>query len=399
VEWEGNPGEEQLRLDQTTVSSIQYGNMNKILSFSLNYQPPSSYLIAQMNDFFANVYANQKDYDEYIDSDNISQLEINMLQRNNADFSAINIACNHPKMFMRYVNLTQQRNSTTEYDKYAFVSRLHQFDEKIKAYFRQDATKFDSLNLQFYCGFFLLYFLGLRPGFNARTDDNPYTGLLNMFGENIKFDNHFECIIRLFFQDKSAEYEKSFKIPENVYAALRLLVNRNQSLNRRQLFPAFQPDIKKPPTLLFAINLKRFFNGLVFSFRTFRVHAFSLQFESILVKANLENVNIETYLKTIRKIGYDVCKKLTNHDLDNDTLYHYIDYRIILLNSVKLGFIHSQLKPIRSIYDHLDCPTIWIYFWWKTLLEKFIKLFPNVADIGELEKKQSFCFKNLYIYS
>ena len=308
MEWEGNPGEEQLRLDQTTVSSIQYGNMNKILSFSLNYQPPSSYLIAQMNDFFANVYANQKDYDEYIDSDNISQLEINMLQCNNADFSAINIACNHPKMFMRYVNLTQQRNSTTEYDKYAFVSRLHQFDEKIKAYFRQDATKFDSLNLQFYCGFFLLYFLGLRPGFNTRTDDNPYTGLLNMFGENIKFDNHFECIIRLFFQDKSAEYEKSFKIPENVYAALRLLVNRNQSLNRRQLFPAFQPDIKKPPTLLFAINLKRFFNGLVFSFRTFRVHAFSLQFESILVKANLENVNIETYLKTIRKIGYDVCK-------------------------------------------------------------------------------------------
>ena len=90
---------------------------------------------------------------------------------------------------------------------------------------------------------------------------------------------------------------------------------------------------------------------------------------------------------------------MTNHDLDNDTLYHYIDYRIILLNSVKLGFIHSQLKPIRSIYDHLDCPTIWIYFWWKTLLEKFIKLFPNVADIGELEKKQSFCFKNLYIYS
>ena len=72
---------------------------------------------------------------------------------------------------------------------------------------RQIFLKLNYINLQFYCDFFLLFFLGMRPGFKEKKF-NKYTGLLNLLNTELNFLNDKLRLINLNFHDKGKKKAK-----------------------------------------------------------------------------------------------------------------------------------------------------------------------------------------------
>ena len=392
LEWNSgvfNPDQNNFNEDEIDTESI--------LSLTLDFLEPMSAFQKLVDHHFDDVYDGQKDYDEYIDSSNINQLEVELLR---ADvFTAINVNCGHMK-----ISLTQKHsdNYGNQKVKFGFVQWLHKFDTKIKTYLLSDYSQLDHLNLQFYCGLFLLYFLGMRPAYNARTINNGYTGLLNLQNDNLYHLDDENSKIKLKFEDKMEKvFDKEFFIPKNIYAALQRLVKINKSMYRKQLFPHFQPDIAKPPTLLFALNLKRFFNGLVFSFRTFRVHAISTCYENLLSDTNTTDTTLSYFHKIIRIKAMEVALKLSDHD--RSSIFHYIDYRIVMLKAINSNIMDEDLVSIKNTFKTQRNNTLWVRFWNKCFMARFVEFFKNDPsetdeENAKLEKRQRSLLNNFHLF-
>ena len=225
--------------------------------------------------------------------------------------------------------------------KYGFVRRLHTYDEELRHYF--DTIRYEKLtfvNLQFFNAIFLLYFLGLRPGYAERKGNkvDTYTGLLSLKKSSVTFSTTGDFRVHIYFIDKSKkDFDKDFFFPKNMFLALKdlLKVHSSQEIQQDYLFPSFVPKIKDKTNYLFSYNMRRFF-GFSFSFRTFRVHAISLVCQHVL-----ENLGLDTtcssfqYEKHIRLLLATVAERFSNHT-NHDNLVFYTDFRIFLVKARKI---------------------------------------------------------------
>ena len=54
---------------------------------------------------------------------------------------------------------------------------------------------------------------------------------------------------------------------------------------------------------------------------------------------------------------------LTNHVNNGYNIVYYIDYRLILLKALKLGYGASEIKPLKKIFLNENLKTSWTKNW------------------------------------
>ena len=123
--------------------------------------------------------------------------------------------CSYSKLrlFYRKVftsnTLVQKQDNQQRQDmrrKYGFVHRLHTDDEELRHYFNTMwYEKLTMVNFQFFNAFFLLYFLGSRPGYAERKGHKveTYTGLLILKQSSVSFSTTGDFKVHIYFIDKS----------------------------------------------------------------------------------------------------------------------------------------------------------------------------------------------------
>ena len=89
-----------------------------------------------------------------------------------------------------------------------------------------------------------------------------------------------------------------------------------------------------------------------FSFRSFRVHAISVVFEKRLEQYNLKKGLCSSlfFNSIVRMLFKELALTLTNHVNNGYNIVYYIDYRLILLKALKLGYGASEIKPLKKIF-------------------------------------------------
>ena len=95
------------------------------------------------------------------------------------------------------------------------------------------------------------------------------------------------------------------------------------------------------------------------------MHAFSVVFEKRLEQYNLKKGSCASqfFNSIVRMLFKELAITLTNHVNNGYNIVYYIDYRVILIKALKLGYGASEIKPLKKIFLNENIKTNWTKSW------------------------------------